>query len=114
MFDFCKDFVQKCLTFLLEVCWWKVTLYQVKRQSNYKTTLANEKESFFLYSLFVSGLNNWSQSLASLLVGAPFADKIGQNNVIPSFNASWILASAYRTPGLEPEGYKSVFSVSET
>ena len=82
--------------------------------SNYKTSLANEKESLILYSLFVSGLSNWSQSLASLLVGAPFADEIGQNDDIPSFNALWILASAHRTPGLEPDGCKSGFSVSET
>ena len=34
--------------------------------SNSKTSLANEKESFIVYSLFVSGLSNWSQNLASL------------------------------------------------
>ena len=38
--------------------------------SNSKTSLANEKETFIVYSLFVSGLHNWSQNLASLKVGA--------------------------------------------
>ena len=34
--------------------------------SNSKTSSANEKQSFIVYSLFVSGLNYWSQNLASL------------------------------------------------
>ena len=42
------------------------------------------KESFIVYSLLVSGLSNCSQNLASLLVGVPIADKIGQNDGIPS------------------------------
>ena len=33
---------------------------------NSKTSLASEKESFIVYSLFVSGLSTWSQKLASL------------------------------------------------
>ena len=33
---------------------------------NYKSYLATEKESFIVYSMFVSGLSNWSQNLASL------------------------------------------------
>ena len=36
-----------------------------REASNSKTSLANEKESFVLHSLFVSGLSNWSQNLAS-------------------------------------------------
>ena len=32
---------------------------------NSKTSLANEKGSFIVYSLFVSALNNWLQNLAS-------------------------------------------------
>ena len=34
--------------------------------SNSKTSLANEKESFIVYSLLESGLSDWSQNLASL------------------------------------------------
>ena len=34
--------------------------------SNVKSSLANEKESIIVYSLFVGGLSNWSQNLASL------------------------------------------------
>ena len=34
--------------------------------SNSKTSLANQKESFIVYSLFVSGLSNWSQNVAGL------------------------------------------------
>ena len=56
---------------------------------NCKTSLANEKESFLVYLLFVSGLSNWSQNSASLQVGVPIADKI-------------VLASPYRTSALEP------------
>ena len=33
---------------------------------NSEISLANEKESFIVYSLFLSGLSNWSQNLASL------------------------------------------------
>ena len=33
---------------------------------NSETSLANEKESFIVYSVSVSGLSNWSQNLASL------------------------------------------------
>ena len=35
-------------------------------ETNSKTSLANEKQSFIVYSLFVSELSNWSQNLASL------------------------------------------------
>ena len=34
---------------------------------NSKTSLANEKESLIVYSLFVSGLSNWSQNLVTNL-----------------------------------------------
>ena len=34
--------------------------------SNSKTSLANKKDFFIVHSLFVSGLSNWSQNLASL------------------------------------------------
>ena len=67
--------------------------------STSKASLANEKEPFNVYSLLVSGLSNWSQNLASLYVGVPITDKIGQNDGIPSSSALWILASPYRTPG---------------
>ena len=77
---------------------------------NSKTSLANEKESLIVCSLFGSGLSYWSQDFASLLVGVPIADKAGQNDDIPSSNDLWILASPYRTPGLEPDGYISIFS----
>ena len=72
-----------------------MTLYlAIKSEAlNSKTSLANEKESFILYSLFVSGLSNWSQNLASLLVGVPIADKIGLNDGIPSFRALCTLES---------------------
>ena len=65
--------------------------------SNSKTFLANEKESFIVYPLFVSVLSNWSQNLSSLLVGILIADKIGQHDGIPSSSALWILGSPYRT-----------------
>ena len=78
--------------------------------SNSKTSLANEKESLIVCSLFGSGLSYWSQNFASVSVGVPVADKAGQNDDIPSSNVLWILASQYRTPGLEPDGYKSIFS----
>ena len=45
--------------------------------SNYKTSLVHEKESFIVYSLFISGLSSWSQILASLQVSVPIAHKIG-------------------------------------
>ena len=35
-------------------------------ESNSKISFPNEKESFTVYSLLVSGLSNWSQNLASL------------------------------------------------
>ena len=41
------------------------------------------------------------------------ADRIGQKDGVPSSNVLWILASPYRTPDLEPDGYKSFFSFSE-
>ena len=34
--------------------------------SNYKTSLVHKKESFIVYSLFISGLSSWSQILACL------------------------------------------------
>ena len=34
--------------------------------SNFKTSLANEKESFIVYSLFISDFSDWSQSFCSL------------------------------------------------
>ena len=77
--------------------------------SNYKTSLANEKESFIVYLLFVSGLSNWSQNLASLYVGVPIADKIWRNDGSPSSNALWVVASSYKTPGLKRDEYKSFF-----
>ena len=77
--------------------------------SNSQTSLVNEKESFIVYSLFLSGLSNWSQNLASLLVGNPIADKFGRNDQ-PSSSALWILASPYRTSGLEPDGYMEISS----
>ena len=46
--------------------------------SNSKTFLANEKEPFIVYSLFVSGLLNWSQNLASLKVGVLLRIKFGE------------------------------------
>ena len=46
--------------------------------SNSKTFLANEKEPFIVYSLFVSGLLNWSQNLASLKVGVLLLIKFGE------------------------------------
>ena len=81
--------------------------------SNSKISLGNEKESFIVYSLFVNGFSNWSQNVASLWVGVPIADKIGRNDGIPSSSALWILASPYRTPGLESDRYKSFFLFSE-
>ena len=33
---------------------------------NSETSLANEKESFIVYSVLVSGLRNWSQNLGNL------------------------------------------------
>ena len=72
-------------------------------------TLPNEKESFIVYSLFVTGLSNWSQSLASLLVVLPIADKIRQNDAIPSSSALWILAGPCEALGLEPDRYKEFF-----
>ena len=69
MFDFCKGFVHKDLTFLLEVCWWKMKISKlaVKSEASIsKTFWANETESFIVYSLFVSGLSNWSQNVVSL------------------------------------------------
>ena len=33
---------------------------------NSETSLANEKESFIVYSMLVSGLRNWSQNLGNL------------------------------------------------
>ena len=72
-------------------------------------TLPNEKESFIVYSLFVSGLSNWSQNLASLLVVLPIADKIRQNDAIPSSSALWILAGPCEALGLEPDRYKEFF-----
>ena len=80
---------------------------------NSKISLANEKDSFIVYSLFVIGLSDWSQNLVSLLLGIPIADKIGRNDGISSSSALFILESPYRTPGLDPGGYKSFFSVSE-
>ena len=44
------------------------------------------KESFIVYSLFVSTLTNWSQNLASLQVRVHIADKIGQSDGIQSSN----------------------------
>ena len=41
------------------------------------------------------------------------ADKIGRNDGIPSSNALRILASPFRTPALQADGYKSSFSFSE-
>ena len=47
----------------------------------------------------------WSEDLAKLLI-VPMFDKIGRKDVF------WlILASPYRIPGLEPDGY--IFSFSE-
>ena len=78
--------------------------------SNFKTSLANEKKSFIVYSLLISDFSNWSQSLCSLYVGVPTVDKIGQNDGVPSSSALWILASPYRTRGfVEPDRYKSFF-----
>ena len=44
---------------------------------NSESSFSNEKESFIVYSLFVNGLSNWSQNLASLQVRVPIAAKIG-------------------------------------
>ena len=41
------------------------------------------------------------------------AERIGRKDGVPSSKALWILASPYRTPGLEPDGCKSFFSFSE-
>ena len=38
----------------------------IKSEESNSKTLANEKEFFNVYSLFVSGLSNWSQNLAIL------------------------------------------------
>ena len=70
MFDFCKFFVHKVLTFLLGDMLMKsnfISKLAIKSETpNSEISLANEKESFIVYSLFVSGLSNWSQNLASL------------------------------------------------
>ena len=63
--------------------------------------------------MLVRGFSSWSQNLARLKVGVPIADRIGRKDGAPSSNASWILASPYKTPGLEPDGYKSFLSYSE-
>lgn len=66
----------------------------IKRESsNSKTTFANEKESFIIYSLLVRGLSSWSHSLARLQGDFPIADRTDQKNDIQSSNALWILAS---------------------
>ena len=55
--------------------------------SKSQTYFTNEKESFLGYTLFVSGLNKWSQNGASLYLGVPITDKIGQNDGVPSSNS---------------------------
>ena len=57
----------------------------------------------------VNSLSNWSQNLTSSYVSVPITDKVERNNDIPSANALRMLASPYKTPGLEPDGYKSFF-----
>ena len=43
-----------------------ISKFVVKSEAtNSKTSLANEKESFIVYSIFVSSLSSWSQNLAS-------------------------------------------------
>ena len=76
--------------------------------------LSQKKKKPLLYNhCLVMGFSSWSQNLARLYVGVPIADRIRQKDGVPSSNALWILASLYRTPGLEPDGYKSFFSFSE-
>ena len=83
--------------------------------SNFKVSLANEKESFVVYPLLVRGLSKWSQNLAILYIDVPIVDKIEGNDGIASCNTLWILTNPYITPRLEPDGHKSTFfSFSES
>ena len=75
----------------------------IKSEASNSKTSVNKKEFFTVYTLFVSGLSNWSQNLATLYLGVSIADKIGQNDGIPASNTLWILARLYRTPDLEPD-----------
>ena len=66
-----------------------------------------------MYSLVVRGSSIETKNFASLYVGVPMADKIGQKDVRSSVTILWILAEPYIIPGLEPEGFKSLYCSME-
>ena len=66
-----------------------------------------------MYSLVVRGSSIETKNFASLYVGVPMADKIGQKDVRSSVTILWILAEPYIIPGLEPEGFRSLYCSME-
>ena len=66
-----------------------------------------------MYSLVVRGSSIGTKNYASLHVGVPMADKIGSKDGRPSVTILWTLAKSYIIPGLEPEGFKSLYCSME-
>ena len=55
-----------------------------------------------MYWLYVSGSNNGTKYFASLQVGVPITDNIGQKGGTPSIIPLWILQRPYKISGFEP------------
>ena len=66
-----------------------------------------------MYSLVDRGSSIGTKNFASLYVGVSIADKIDLKDGRTSVIILWTLAKPYIIPGLEPEGFKSLYCSME-